>query len=125
MTDCNCTDAFKGSTDAQIDLLLQSGALDELAGRVRYIVDRNVVNLLVAGPAIGLGAALWLAHLHADRAAAFAVIALGLLCIPAALWLTTISLHKPARPGYIMAALRSIASGHRRALLDQLRVRTY
>jgi hypothetical protein len=120
MNDCKCIDQRVNLTDPQTDLLLQSGVIDELSGRVGYFLDRHVNSLIGAGPTLGFGAAIWLAHLHADRTVIFAVIASGFLTIPVALYRATIAMHKPAHPGYIMAALRSLASGYRRAMLDQL-----
>ena len=120
MTDCKCSCARADLTDPQTDLLLQSGVIDELNGRLQHFLDRNVHGLMIVGPMINFGAAMWLARLHADRTVTIALIAIGFLCIPAAIYLITISAHKTARPGYIMAALRSVGSGHRRRLLDQL-----
>jgi hypothetical protein len=119
MTDCKCSDQCASLTDPQTDLLLQSGVIDELSGRIQYFLDRHVNGLMGAGPLLSFGAAIWLPHLYADRAVILAVTASGFLTIPVALYRVTIAMHKPARPGYIMAALRSAASEYRRLLLDE------
>ena len=118
MTDCKCIDQCASLTDPQTDLLLQSGVIDELSGRFQYFLDRHLNGLMGAGPVLGFGAAIWLPHLNADRAVILAVTASDFLTIPVALYRAIIAMHKPARPGYIMAALGSVASEYGRPLLD-------
>jgi hypothetical protein len=120
MSDCKCINSNVNLSDPQTDLLLQSGVIDELSGRIQYFLDRHVNGLMGAGPLLSFGASIWLPHLYADRAVILAVTASGFLTIPVALYRVTIAMHKPARPGYIMAALRSAASEYRRLLLDEL-----
>jgi ABC-type anion transport system duplicated permease subunit len=120
MCDCKCGNSENDLGTASIDLALQTGFGRQSLGRLHFFVDNHPLVVTFTAAAFGICGVVGVKLAHADRNYALVVLAIALLTIPAIILPPQMSSHRPASPGYVLAALRSVARHQRRAFLDRL-----